>query len=933
MGSKESLKNKQKKKLIKKIQTRVWLVIVSIIFFAVLAYISFRGSYLEILGIGEKYSNVLAKKQTYKYGIMAIIFLIVYLSVYITNKAIEKGLKSFFKDEKVEMPKLPNKTIALIAAIIFCMILSNGFIEKTMLFVNSAWFGYNDPVFSRDIGFYMFKLPLLQSLVVYFIELMAVLTIYIAIYYIIALNVFFNGISSESVKKSLLIKHISFNLILIAFAVAIYFVLKTQGMLTDEFLTINDDASTRIIGAGAIDITIKKWGYIILAPIIVISVFIATKKFKMHETKKVIISLCVVPAYLLIMFVTMVGYKLAFINSNELEKQEKYISANIENTQKAYNIDLDIKEIDDTGSVALDDIVANEEIINNIPVIDQETTLKNLNISQTSVGYYSYEDINLAQYEIDGKTNLVYIAPREILNNDSVAYNNKTYEYTHGYGAVITSATKVDKLGVIEYIENDFDLENDKIKIKEPRIYFGLKTNSTIVTNTNNKIEFDYPKDSVQDAEYQYNGKAGLKLKLIDRIILGLHEKNPNLAFSSNVNNDSKIITNRNIRERAKKLMPYLLYDENPYLVISDDGRLVWVIDAYTTSNEYPFSQTTSFEYEGYTKKINYIRNSVKVLVDAFDGTINFYITDETDPIAMAYKNIFKGLFEEKNEIPQDISKHFVYPKLLYKIQSNILNEYHNVSSDVLYRGNDVWSKATYSTTINVTNKGAEFEPYYSLVKLENSEEVKLGLIVPYTQSNKQNIRAYLIGTTDGEDYQKLTLYKYAENSNVLGPIQLDTQLIEDAEISKEIEKISITGTKLTKSMIVIPVGEKLLYVEPIYQQALNDSTSAPILKKVVVASGNKVAIGNTLSAALENLISNSAGSIKVPNSDSIDDLIEEIIEANNNLKKSTEAKDWEMIGKDLEKLQKQIDQLEKLQKEQKQKSNKAEGIFQKIFE
>ncbi len=933
MGSKEEVKSKHKKKLSKKIQTRVWLVLLSVVFFSALAYISFRGSHLEILGIGNKYLSVLAKKQTYKYGIMATIFIIVYSSVYITNKAIKKGLTSFFKDENLEMPKLPNKTIALIAGIIFCMVLSNGFIEKTMLFFNSAWFGYNDPVFSRDIGLYIFKLPFLQSLVVYFIELMAILTIYTAIYYIIALNVFFNGVNTESVKKSLLIKHISCNLILIAIAVAIHFILKTQGMLTDEFLTINDDASTRIIGAGAIDITIKKWGYIILAPIIVFSVFFASKKFKKRETKKVIISLCVVPIYLLVMFVTMIGYKLAFINSNELEKQEKYISSNIENTQKAYNIDLEIKELEDIGSITLEDIMTNEGIINNIPVIDEETTLKNLNISQTSVGYYSYEDINLAQYDIEDKTNLVYIAPREILNNDSVAYNNKTYEYTHGYGAVITSATKVDKLGAIEYIENDFDSKNDKIKIKEPRIYFGLKTNSTIVTNTNNKIEFDYPTDSIQDAEYKYDGKAGLKLKLLDRIILGLHEKNPNLAFSSNVNNDSKIVTTRNIRERAKTIMPYLIYDEKPYLVISDEGRLVWVIDAYTISNEYPFSQSTSFEYEGYTKKINYIRNSVKVLVDAFDGTITFYVTDETDPIVMAYKNIFKDLFENGSKIPQDISKHFVYPKLLYKIQSNILNEYHNVSSDVLYRGNDVWSKATYSTTINVTNKGAEFEPYYSLVKLENSEEAKLGLIMPYTQSNKQNMRAYLIGTTDGADYQKLTLYKYPENSNVLGPIQLDTQLIEDTEISKEIEKISITGTKLTKNMIVIPIGEKLLYVEPIYQQALNDNTSAPILKKVVVASGNKVAIGNNLSEALENLISNSAGSIKVPNSDSMDDLIKDIIEANNNLKKSTEAKDWEMIGKDLENLQLLIDKLEKMQGEQKNKENKTEGIFKKIFE
>lgn len=933
MGSKEVVKNKQNEKSTKKIKTRVWLVILSLIFFIVLAYISFRGSYLETLGIGKKYLSVLRKNQTYKYGIMVIIFCIVYLSVYITNKAIKKGLKCFFKDEGMEMPKLPNKSIALIAGILFCMILSDGFIEKTMLFFKSAWFGFNDPIFSKDIGFYMFKLPFIQTIVIYFIALISILTVYIAIYYIIVLNVSFNGVNGESVKKSLLIRHISFNLIVIAFVLAIYFLLKTQGMLTDKFLTINDDKSTRIVGAGAIDVTIKKWGNIILAPIIVITVFLATKAFKKHNTKKVVGYLCVVPAYLMIMFMSMMIYKLVFINSNELDKQENYIRCNIESTQKAYNIDLEIKDLEDNGTINLEDVVNNEEVINNIPIIDEETMLKNLNISQTSVGYYSYEDTNLANYEIDGKTNLVYISPREILNNDSVAYNNKTYEYTHGYGAVVTSATKVDKMGMVEYIQDDFGSTSDKIVIKQPRIYFGLKTNSTIVTNTNNKMEFDYPTDSVQNAEYKYEGEAGLKLGLADRIILGLHEKNPNLALSSNVNADSKIITTRNIRERAKKIMPYLLYDENPYLVVSNDGRLVWVIDAYTTSNEYPFSQSTVFKYENYTKEINYIRNSVKVLVDAYDGTITFYITDKTDPIVMAYNNIYKGLFEDGAQIPEDISKHFVYPEFLYNIQADIINQYHNVSPDVLYRGNDVWARATYSTNINVTNKGIEFEAYYSLIKNPDTNKTTLGLILPYTKSNKQNIKAYLIGTTEGHDYQKLTLYKYSENSNILGTIQLDTQIMEDEVISKEIERISITGTKLTKRMTVIPINGKLLYVEPIYQQALNDSTSAPVLKKVIVASGNKVAIGNNLSEALENLLSHSAVNIKVTNSDSEAELIMEIIEANNNLKNSTEAKDWEMIGKDLEKLQKLIDRLEKLEKEQTTKGNKTEGILQRIFE
>ena len=442
-----------------------------------------------------------------------------------------------------------------------------------------------------------------------------------------------------------------------------------------------------------------------------------------------------------------------------------------------------------------------------------------------------------------------------------------------------------------------------------------MDTNNTIVTNVNGENEFDYPTNT-DIVTNSYNGNAGLKLNFFDRLILAIKDKNIKLITSAN--NDNKIVTKRNVIERAKTIMPYLQYDENPYTVIKEDGRIVWVLDAYTVSNNYPFSQTTLVQQNKNTTKkeaINYIRNSVKVIIDAYDGTVDFYLTDKTDPIAMAYNNMYEGLFKSQEEIPSDISSHFVYPKYLYDIQSQVLKLYHNVTADVLYRGDDEWSIATKST-----NKNESMDSYYTMVKLADSDKNQLALVLPYTQYEKQNINAYLVGTTDGMT-NKLKLYKFASDTNVIGPTQLEKQIEEDETISSTIKSIAVSGTRIVKDMIIVPIDNTLLYVEPIYQIPLNETKSLPVLKKVVVASGNKVAIGDNLQEALTNLLSTEAANIEVDSTDTIEGLTNLIIKTNNNLNESKNNNDWELMGKDLNKLQNLIEKLEKVQKEEEKKN------------
>ena len=652
----------------------------------------------------------------------------------------------------------------------------------------------------------------------------------------------------------------------------------------------------------------------------------AIKAFYDGKIKKVITSIVIVPSYIIILLIVTIGFNIIFVNSNELDKEKKYIQANINYTKNAYGINIEEVNVENGGTITEESVSKNADLLNNVAIVSKDIVLKDLKGSQTSKGYYSYRDTKIGKYTINGKDKLVYVSPREIVSSNGT-YNNKTYEYTHGYGAIITSASTTNNSGNLEHIQKSFENTDEAIKITEPRIYFGLETNDTVVTNSSTKKEFDYPNldsSSADNAENIYNGQAGLSLNFLDRVILSIKEGNLKLALTGDVTSDSKILTNRNIINRAKKIMPYLTYDENPYMVVNNEGKLIWVLDAYTTSNEYPYSQRTILNQNSVAKtEINYIRNSVKILIDSYDGTMKFYITDRTDPIAMAYRNIYPDLFEDLEEtIPEDISSHFVYPEYLYKIQAEVLKRYHNIQPDVLYRNDDVWDIATHNTGKVLTKTGTEIEPYYTMLKTKDSESSTLGLVLPYTPYDKQNVISYLVGTYDENGKARLTTYKFPDDSNVLGPMQLDTQIEQDETISKDIESLNVNGTKITKNMVIVPIDDTLLYIEPIYQQYINEENALPTLKKVVVASGNKVAIGNNFKEALTNLVSRYAVDIEVENTDSVEDLVTAIVKANKNLQTSTNNNDWEMVGKDMKKLQDLINKLEVVKKEEDEKQN-----------
>lgn len=895
-------------------KTRMILVILFLIVLAIVSYIGLRGSYLEYLELGEKYTNIFFTNQYYKYGITVTNFVVLYFIIYFTNKGIKKGLKPFFEKEKKEMPKLLNKSLALVIATIASIVISNIFVQKIMLVANSTAFGVQDPIYGLDISYYIFQKPLIETSLTYAIVLLVGLSIYTALYYIIVFNRYFDGVESKMLKESLFIKKLIRNVFLVVICVAIMTVLNTQNILFGKILSVNEDIE--ITGAGMTEATVKLWGFAIFAVVIIIFAYRAIRQFKKENTNRVLRNLAVIPGYLVVLFIVMTTFDLLYVQANELDKEKEYIKENILNTKNAYNINIDEENLQNSGTITNGEVEESKNVINNIPIISKETVLTALEDSQTETGYFKYPNTAVAKYNVNGKDQLVYMAPREIKSSGRT-YNNKTYEYTHGMGTIITSATNSNETGNVQYIQKDVSGKDEIIKISEPRIYFGIETKEIIATNAKNKQEYDYTDENGKDYVSTYNGKAGLQLGFLDRLILGIKKGDINLAFSGEITSDSKILLNREIKTRAKKALPYLIYDENPYTVVTEEGKIVWVLDAYTVSSSYPYSQYTSIMHDGIKEKINYIRNSVKVLIDSYDGTMTFYITDRNDPIAVAYQKIYPELFKPLGtNLPQDIANHIVYPEFLYNVQAEVLKVYHNVKPDVLYRADDVWDISKHNSSKTTKSTGTYMKPYYTMLKTNEGE--KFGLVQTYTPNEKQNIISYLVGSTEGGNNQ-LKLYKFSADSNIVGPMQLDKQIEEDEVISAELETLNVTGTKLTKQMLIVPVNNTLLYVEPIYQTMLNES-EVPILKKVIVASGNKVAIGENLSKALENLLSKYAVDIQVENTDDIEGLIEAIIKANENLTESNKNGDWEMVGKDIKKLQDLIDSLEKIKQEEDKK-------------
>ena len=620
--------------------------------------------------------------------------------------------------------------------------------------------------------------------------------------------------------------------------IGVYFLLKQFDLL------FGNTMGGAVYGAGFTDVNITLWMYRILIGLSVLAAIgvaygIAKKKFK---------PAAIIPAVMIAVGLLGTGVGLLVqnfvVSPDEINKESKYLERNIEYTQYAYGLDgVDIKAFKASENLTSDDIAKNEETISNIRINDYAPAKKFYNQTQSIRQYYDFNDVDVDRYTINGDYTQTFLSAREI-NEEKISntWLNRHLKYTHGYGATLSRVDKITASGQPDMLIKNIPPESAvDVQITDPEIYFGESTNDYVLVNTD-EDEFDYP-DGNSNKYCQYKADAGIKMNLLTRFMFSVREKSLKMLVSGNINSDSKILINRNISARVHEIMPYLDYDDDPYM-IAVDGHLYWIIDAYTATNRYPYSEPYSEETD-----VDYVRNSIKVVIDSYTGETNYYIVDKTDPIAKTFQKIYPKLFKDFEQMPDGIRAHIRYPGTLLNIQAQIYQRYHMNDVKVFYQNEDLWQSASEIYGIDEQ----PMTPNYYIMKLPGEPSAEFVNSIPFTPKDKKNMMGLLVARNDGEDYGKLVLYQMPKSKIVYGPMQVEAQIDQNTEISKEFSLWNSSGSTYSRgNLFVIPIEDSLLYVEPVYLEATN--SSIPEVKRVIVVFGDDIAYKPTLAEALNDM-------------------------------------------------------------------------------
>jgi uncharacterized membrane protein (UPF0182 family) len=530
------------------------------------------------------------------------------------------------------------------------------------------------------------------------------------------------------------------------------------------------------------------------------------------------------------------------VEPNELARERDYIVRNIEATRAAYALDrIEERPFPARASVTAAELAGNPETLLNIRLWDTRPLLQTLNQIQSLRPLYEFFDVDIDRYMIDGELRQVMLSPRELnpsrLPEDSQGWVNRRLQFTHGYGLAMVPVNEVVEEGLPALFIRDIP-PTGEIDIEQPRIYYGEQGENYVIVNSDYE-EFDYPIGDDERATNVYDGTGGVKIdSFVRRLVYAWEFADANLLISDALNSESRVLYRRNIRDRVGEIAPFLRLDADPYLVTAN-GALYWVQDAYTHSDLYPYST----RHAG----LNYIRNSVKVVTNAFDGSITFYLVEPDDPIARVYDKIYPDLFAHLDDVPQALREHIRYPEDLFRIQSELYRRYHIQDPAVFFNNEDLWEIPTEV----FIDQEQPVEPYYVIMRLPGEAEPEFVLILPFNPRNRRNTIAWLAARSDGEQYGRLLAFRFPTDTLVFGPSQIESRIDQDTLISQQMSLWNRAGSGVIRgNLLLIPIGEGNLYVEPIYLQAT--ANSLPELKRVIVANGNAIAMEPTLQRALE---------------------------------------------------------------------------------
>jgi len=712
--------------------------------------------------------------------------------------------------------------------------------------------GELDPIFGRPVAFYFFTLPAWQLIAGWLTTLAVIVTIAAVAFAVIGGGArLLDGRRRAAVPTGAGLRSVS-----ITFA-GLLLMIAAQTYL-GRFERIYSD-HTIFAGVNYTDDHIMIAGLLFVSLALLLGAAVAAVN-AIRQPRILYLAFAVAPVIVVYAGVAIVGsYVSSFIvKPNELVRETPYITHNIEMTRRAFGLNrIELVPFPaDTGLDALD-AADNQDTLQNIRLWDWRALQDTLRQIQEIRTYYDFPDIDIDRYEINGTVRQMMLAVRELnvdrLPESSRNWINEKLIYTHGYGIAMTSVNGFTPEGMPDLVLRDMPVQSTvpSLAVSRPEIYFGEATNTDVYVNTRQK-EFNYPQGETNSLS-SYEGNGGIVLGGFFRRLLIAAERGDltKLPFSDDISAESRLLMRRHIKERIAALAPFLKLDSDPYIVIGDGGRLLWMIDGYTTSSTYPYSRHYRLERDA----INYMRNSVKIVVDAYDGAVTFYVFDDEDPIIAAYRGIFPALFKDGSAMPPTLRKHVRYPELLLEMQAMVYGIYHMVDPEVFYNREDLWTVASeVSMTPQQRQAPQPIDPNFILMKLPGETSVEFVEMLPFTPANRNNLIGWIAGRSDGANYGKALVYNFPKTKLVEGPLQIEARIDQDPRLSGQLSLWNQQGSKVRRgSLIVIPTGRALLYAEPIYLQA--EHSPMPELRIVVLSLQDRVAFGPTFEIALAALL------------------------------------------------------------------------------
>jgi uncharacterized membrane protein (UPF0182 family) len=826
-----------------------------LIFFIVfLVIISSRqaiGLYTDWLWFQEVgYTQVFTRSLFYKliFGLLGggFFFALIYVNIKIAAKAL-KGVHYLRQDNVIELPPvelvdpllqrllLPG---ALLLGLFAAPLAANNW-ESFLLFLNPVSFGLPDPLHHRDVSFFVFQLPAYETLVNWLTTGLGITLLATAFAYLLYRGIQYGPrglFLSEKARIHLLI------------LIAALLVVKAAGYTLDSFGLVYSSRGAAF-GASYTDVYAVLPAMRLLTIVSCIAAALCVVQIKRPGFGYVITGIGALVAVHIIGLSLYPSLVQRFqVVPNEVESERQFIERNIHLTRLAYGLDkIESKDFPADEQLTSADLKRNEATIKNIRLWEHRPLLATYAQLQEIRTYYKFVDVDNDRYNIGGTYRQVMLSARELSHQHlpSRIWINEHLTYTHGYGVVFGPVNQVTPEGLPEFFIKDIPpVSSDSIKITRPEIYYGELANDYVFVKTD-ASELDYPSGD-QNIYTSYEGRGGVPIRSFWRkLLFSAHYATLRITLSRDITNESRILYYRQIQERVKKIAPFVRFDRDAYLVIAQDGRLVWIIDGYMTSERFPYSEPMQ------RRGMNYIRNSVKTVVDAYDGTVDLYVSDPKDPMILAYGKIFPQLFKPLEKMPEDLRAHVRYPQDLFTIQAQMYATYHMQDPQVFYNKEDLLSIPRRA----VDGREGPMEPYYTIMRLPGETKEEFVLLLPFTPNRRDNMRSWLAARSDPPHYGKLIALDFPKAKLVYGPKQIDARIEQDAFISQQLSLWGQRGSQVIRgSLLAIPIEQSLLYVQPLYLAAAEGSL--PELKRVLVAFGNQIAMEETLEQSLQRIFS-----------------------------------------------------------------------------